>query len=114
VFLNASDFVNGTLGRYLDRHNLTGNHFGCFGGLHCKRFHLGSNDGKAPSGLAGPRCLNGCVEGEQVRLPGNLLGFMQGPKRWPAGLGCPPLGQERTFSDAEAMSALPSIADIRG
>ena len=52
---------------------MSGDFLGGLGGLVGQLLHFGSNDRKALAGLAGPRRLDGRIEGKQIGLGGDGL-----------------------------------------
>ncbi len=56
----------------LQRLDLPGDLLGGVLGLHRQRLHLGGDDGETAPGLAGARGLDGGIERQQRRLPGDL------------------------------------------
>src|SRR5450432_1472986 len=71
--VDLPDRLRGVGDRRLDGTDLAGDLLGGLGGLPGERLHLRGDDREALAGFAGPRCLDGGIEGEQIGLAGNRL-----------------------------------------
>ena len=70
---DAVDGADGSFDLVANGRDLVGDVFGRTGGLGCQALHLSGHDGEPLARLPGARGLDGRVEGQEVRLPGDLL-----------------------------------------